>query len=130
MAALGDTNISFPVSSSFSDPYVHQRVISQAASASLYVLTGSASSQLMLRSNPNRLAYIVVNDSPSICYVRYGVGPANSSNFTSIYPAIDLTAGTKSPSIQHEHHGIPVYTGDIHVAWASATGSMKITELT
>jgi len=132
MAALGDTNVSFPVSSSFAatDPYTHQRVIGQCISASLTVLTGSATSQLVLPANRNRLGLFVVNDSPSICYLRLGQGPANSNLYSAILPILDITATNKFVQINNGHAGSVVFTGEIHCQWLTATGSLKITELT
>jgi len=121
--------IQFPVSSSFDDPYVHQRVIQQFQSASLTSLTGSNSSQQAIAANRNRLGLILVNDSPSVCYVRLGAGAASSSVYSFILPPIDLTAA-KAPAVTHEILGHGTFIGTINVIWASATGSLKITELT
>lgn len=131
MASLGDAIVQFPIlTGSYVPPNVHLRTIQQATSASLSILTASAGSQMALPENPNRIGAIFCNDSPSVMYVRFGTGPASSANFTAIYPALDLTAATRNSEIQHERLGGPVYTGQIHVAWASATGSLKVTELT
>lgn len=106
------------------------RVTAQFQSATLYHLTASVGSQLALPANNNRLGWVITNDSPADLYIRYGQGPANSSNFTAILAPIDLTAAVRSSEVTHEHAGLGIYVGELHVAWGSATGSLHITELT
>jgi len=131
MPAIGDAMVALPLSSSFNDPWVHQRTVMHTRTATVTVITGSTSSQLALPANASRLGYILVNDSPSLVYMKYGSGPANSNAFSVILPPIDLAATAWKSAIEHENVGVGVFTGQIHVVWSSgSTGSLRITEFT
>jgi len=127
MSHIGDAIVQFPISGSY-DPTVYLRMVSQTHSATLTVLTASTTSQLGARANPNRLGFVIVNDSPSPCFVRYGA-PADSYLYSAVLPPIDKSTPS-STDWGHEHGGPGVYTGAFHVIWSVATGSLKFTELT
>lgn len=89
-----------------------------ASTATTSSVSGSASSQTLLSANTSRKGCILFNDSAAIAYVKFGA-TATTSDFT-----IRLT-----PYGSYEMNG-PIYTGRIDCIWASATGAMRITELT
>lgn len=125
MASLGDAVVQFPISGSYSPPNTHMRVINQAASSSISVLTASLTSQMLLPSNPNRMGLILRNQSPANAYLKYGGGPADSWTFSVLMAANGNLGAANSPA--------QLYTGEIHVMWdnvSAASGSMKITEFT
>ena len=124
MPSLADAAFDFNVSGSARVAGVHVRSTSQAHSASITVVTASTTSVQVLGANPNRVELILTNDSPSTCYVASGRA-ADSYNFTTFLPAIDRTLPHSRDYLRP-----PVYTGAIYAMWNSASGSLKITELT
>ena len=127
MAALGDAVVSFPISGSY-NPNVHFRVVQQIMSATYIQTAASTSGALVLPANPNRLGFIVINDSPSIAYFGYGFIPT-SQMFSGIYPSLDKT-NPNATVYAHEHHGNDCYTGNLYFTHVTATGSIKVTEFT
>lgn len=90
-----------------------------AATSTLTNVAASASSVTVLALNTSRKSAILYNDSTVTCYVKFG-STASATSFTYL-----LTAG--STLIIDDS---PVYTGIITGIWASATGNMRVTELT
>lgn len=89
------------------------------ASASLSNVNDSAASASLLASNSSRRGAIVVNDSPSILYLKYGA----TASLTSFTYRIEPYGTWEMPE--------PVYTGAIDGIWsADASGAARITELT
>lgn len=82
-------------------------------------VSASASNVTLLASNSARKGAIFYNDSTSICYVKFGT-TATSSDFT-------IAMDSKSTIIIDSN---PIYTGRVDGIWVSATGAMKVTELT
>lgn len=87
--------------------------------ATLSNVSASASSVTLLASNTNRRKAHFYNDSAYVCYLKFG-SSASSTSFTTIvqpggYFAID------NP---------PPYYGIVTGAWASASGTMRVTEET
>ena len=81
-------------------------------------VAGSATSVTLLASNINRIHAFLFNDSNAVAYVKLGA-----------------TASTSSYTIQLAKNSFyelpePAYTGIIDCIWGSATGNMRITEIT
>lgn len=94
-----------------------QVVTMQAATGTQTSVASSATNVTLLASNTSRKGVILFNDSTQICYVRYAA-TATSSNYTlKMHP--------------DDYHEVPFgYTGIIDGIWASANGSMRVTEIT
>lgn len=81
-------------------------------------VSGSASSVTVLASNANRLGASLFNDSTAILYLDLSGGTASTANYT-------VQLG------QNAYYEVPAnYTGLITGIWASATGAVKVVELT
>lgn len=80
-------------------------------------VTGAIASQQLASENPFRKALYIVNDGPTIVYVKFSPGctPTDYNIRLADYANIAL--------------GAPVYTGSIHVRHVAATGSVYWTEL-
>lgn len=81
-------------------------------------VSASASSVTLLASNSSRLGAEFYNDSTEACYLKFG-STASSTSFTHKLAAGD--AIIIKP---------PVYTGIVTGIWGSATGTMRVTEIT
>ena len=88
------------------------------ATSSVTSIAGSASSVQLLASTAGRKGAYFYNDSTAICYLKLGT-TASTSSFTI---AMAATTFYELPN--------PNYTGRIDAIWASATGNMRITEIT
>lgn len=91
---------------------------SPAGTATLANVAGSIASVTLLAANANRVGVIIVNDSASILYVKFGA-TASATSLTYIMAA---NATITLPDA--------IYTGVIDGVWASAVGAARITELT
>ena len=91
---------------------------SSLTTASVTSVAGSITAVTLLNSNTNRDQAIIVNDSSSILYVKYGTA-ATSALYT--YKLV-ANATLELPQ--------PIYTGIITGIWATATGAARITEVT
>lgn len=87
--------------------------------STLSSVSASASNVTLLSANTNRKGAIFYNDSTAICYLKFGT-TASSTSFT-----IKMSAG--STMIIDSN---PIYRGRVDAIWESATGAMRITELT
>jgi len=90
---------------------------SPANTPTLANVTASATSQTALAANTSRRTAIFYNDSTSDCYLKYGATASNTS-FTYYLPSF----GTLSIDGAE-------YAGLIAVIHASATGSLRVTEI-
>lgn len=88
-----------------------------SSSAAMSSVAGSASSASLLASNSSRKGICLFNDSTAICRVAFGA-TASATAFTVLL----------QPNSFYENGTL--YTGAISGIWASATGNMRITELT
>lgn len=95
-------------------PVVEER----PTTASVGSIAASASSVTLLSTNTSRRGATFYNDSSSACYLKYGTTASTSSFTVKIF-------GNGYHEIQRA-----VYTGRIDCIWDSATGNMRITELT
>lgn len=88
------------------------------SSASVSSVSSSASSITLLSTNSSRKAFTLFNNSTQIAYVKFGT-TASSTSFS-----IKMVAGAfyESP--------LNYYSGRIDAIWASADGSMEVTEIT
>lgn len=86
------------------------------SSATIYVVSSSASSGILLNSNANRRSFCLHNDSTAALYLKFGTTAA-TNNYT-----------VKIPADAYYEMPMPVYTGRIDGVWASANGDAKITE--
>lgn len=89
-----------------------------SSTATLSNVSASTASTTLITANTLRLSAIIYNDSTSILYLKYGTS-ASTTSFTA-----------KLLSEDYFEIDIPVYTGIVTGAWASATGDAKITHLT
>lgn len=91
---------------------------SGAATATLTNVSASASTVSLLASQVRRAGAIFFNDSDAILYLAF----AATSSTTAFTYRIDPYGTLELP--------MPVYTGAISGIWSSATGAVRITELT
>lgn len=91
-----------------------------AGTATLSSVAGATSSTTVLASNASRLAFTLYNDSDSAVFVKLGATASSSSFFKKMLPYESLT--TRDLGVN--------YTGRIDAIWDSATGNMRVTELT
>ena len=87
--------------------------------ASVTAINSSASSVTLLSSNSSRQGAVFYNNSTQICYVKFGT-TASSIDFT-------IVMDSKAIFIIDSN---PIYTGRLDGIWASANGTMQVTELT
>jgi len=90
-----------------------------SATATLSNVAASATSVTALASNSSRESAIFYNDSTSACYLKFGT-TASTTSFTYKLRAAETLIVD----------GTPVYTGRVDAIWDSATGSLRVTELT
>jgi len=90
-----------------------------SATATLSNVSASATSVTALSSNASRESAIFYNDSTSACYLKFGT-TASTTSFTYKLRAAETLIVD----------GTPVYTGRVDAIWDSATGSMRVTEIT
>lgn len=88
------------------------------SSSSVTSVAASASNVTLLASTATRRGATFYNDSTSACYLKYGATASTSSFTVKIF-------GNGFHEIDRA-----VYTGQIDAIWDSATGNMRITELT
>ena len=86
------------------------------SSASTSNVSSSATNVTLLSSNASRRGASFYNDSTQVAYLKYGV-TASATSYT-----VQIPAGG-----YFELH-FPAYTGQIDCIWASANGSMRVTE--
>lgn len=80
-------------------------------------VSGSATSVTALAANGNRLGAAFFNDSAVVAYLKLGATASATSFTKKLQP--------------DEYYPLPFnYTGIIDCIWASATGAMRVTELT
>lgn len=82
-------------------------------------LSASATSQLLVPTNPERTGLWFTNDSTDILFIRFNLGNVDTQNYSirlGAYERLILS--------------YPVPTGTIHCRWGSATGSAKWTDIT
>lgn len=89
--------------------------VSRENTSSLSNVSGSATSVSLLASNANRKVAKFYNDSSAILYLKEGTTASTTSFTTKLFP---------------EGYYETTYTGAIDGIWASATGAVRITELT
>lgn len=87
-----------------------------SSTGTLSNVAASASSVTILAANTDRLQAIVVNDSTSLCYLKFG-STASATSYTYLVQPYD----TIEVSV--------TYTGIITGIWATATGSARVTEV-
>ena len=83
-------------------------------------VVSSSSSVLLSASNPNRKSLVIVNDSLSILYVKYGSAPALLTSYT--FKVIAGNTLIMDSSL--------LYTGDVLGIWTSVDGTARVTEFT
>lgn len=116
-AATSFTNANGDYSPTSVDTNGRNIVTMQAGTATLSNTAGSASSVTVLAANTARQGAVFVNDSTAIAYMKFG-STASTTSFT-YKMAADATVE------------VPFgYTGIVTALWASATGSMRATEIT
>lgn len=82
-------------------------------------VASSASSVTLFASNEFRRAIVIYNDSTQVLYVKFGA-TASATSFTFPLPAAAL----------YESQPGEMYTGRIDGIWASANGTVRVTEIT
>lgn len=91
---------------------------SRPATSTLTNVAASASSVTVLASSATRRGASFYNDSTAACYLKMGI-TASTSSFT-----VKILGGGFYEIPQ------PCYTGRLDAIWDSATGNMRVTELT
>lgn len=87
----------------------------------------SITSAVVLAANPLRKAARILNNSTSIFYGLYGSGVASASNYSFVLAP--LTASPLVPIGLPSYEDIPAnWIGTVAGVWASANGSLLITE--
>ena len=90
-----------------------------AATATLSAVNDTATSTSLLAQNTSRKGVILVNDSTTILYLKYGATASTTSYTVKLNPGDQWEMPT------------PIYTGAIDGIWsADASGAARITELT
>ena len=87
------------------------------SAASVTSVSSSASNVTLLSSNASRVMATFFNESTQICYLKLGTTASATSYTVQMFPG-DFFEVPR-----------PTYTGQIDAIWASANGSMRITEL-
>jgi hypothetical protein len=87
------------------------------ATSAVTTVAASVSSVTLLTSNVNRVSAMMFNDSTSAAYVKLGA-TASTSSFT-----------VKMASNSYYELPLPTYTGVVDCIWDSATGNMRITQI-
>jgi len=87
------------------------------ATSTLSNVAGSATSVSVLASTPGRKMAVFFNDSSATAYLKLGT-TASTSSYTVLMRPYDYY---ELPQ--------PVYTGAIDAIWDSATGNLRVTEL-
>lgn len=82
-------------------------------------VAASATAVELLDAETTRRMAAFYNDSSSACYLKLGLTDASTSSFT-----VKMAAGS------YYEVPYPCYTGRISAIWDSATGNMRITEMT
>jgi len=82
-------------------------------------VAAAASDTALLSSNSSRKGALFFNDGGAIMYLSYGSGAASTSSYTVQVPANGY----------FELPPEPIYTGAIRAIWSSATGNVRVTEL-
>ena len=90
-----------------------------AATGTLSNVAASVTSVTVLAANTARLGAVIVNDSASIGYLKFG-SAASSTSFTYLL----------DPNSTLELPGNVIYTGIITGIWVTAVGTARVTELT
>lgn len=90
-----------------------------SATATLSNVSGSASSVTVLAANTGRKGAAFFNDSTSAAYLKFGSTASTSSFTVKLFPA-------QTFFIESD----PIYTGIVTGIWDTATGAMRVTELT
>jgi hypothetical protein len=91
---------------------------SQTPTATVTSVAGAATTTQLLALNTSRTGAYFYNDSTSVAYLAFATS-ASTTAYT-----IQMAAQTF-----YEMPTIPVYTGAIFCIWATAAGSMRITEM-
>lgn len=84
-------------------------------------VTASTISAAIFSNNPSRKKFIIVNDANAILYVRYGLDPATSNDYSIRIAAND-----------YYESAIGDFTGPMQGVWASTlvgSGEAKVTEI-
>lgn len=91
--------------------------LSKSSTGTLTSVAGAIGSTSLLASNANRISATFFNDSTSIAYIALNAVASTTSFTIKLLPS--------------SYWELPIdYTGAISGIWASATGSMRISELT
>lgn len=97
-------------------------VAQKASTATLSNVAASASSVTLLSANAARIGAQITNDSSAVVYIKFGT-TASTTSYT-----VSLAGAASAPFSYYE---IPAgYTGRIDAISASATGNLRITEIT
>lgn len=94
-----------------------------ATQSALSNVPGSSSSVTLQPANPLRKGLVIVNDSTSILYVKFGTA-ATPTSWTY------LLSGSQAAIPATYEMSTEIYTGLVTGIWASATGFARVTELT
>lgn len=89
-----------------------------AESSAVKSIAAATDSQVLLPASGLRKNFMLHNDSSAILYLTLGPGLSTTSSFTVAIPAN-----------WYYEPPMPGYVGAVTGAWASATGSARITEL-
>lgn len=95
-----------------------------STTATLSNVAGSAASVTLLALNTLRFGFVIVNDSTSILYIKFG----SAASATSYSYALGGSVG--GVPYQLERAASFNWTGIITGIWVSATGSARVTEMT
>lgn len=94
-------------------------VFAPAATPTLTNVTSSVTNVTLAASNSSRKRIVIVNDSTSILYMKFGA-TASSTSYTF----------KLNPGDTYDSPDFREYTGQIDGIWVSANGAARITEIT
>lgn len=95
----------------------------QSATATLTNVASSATNVTLKASNAARKGLVIVNDSTSILYVKFGATASTTSYSYFLAGSVNGVPSTLELPLV-------VYTGIVDGIWSSAVGNARVTELT
>lgn len=97
------------------------------ATGSTSTVAASATAVTVLASNGSRRGAVIVNESTSLVYLKYG-SSASATDYTVMLLPGTTVIGYATHELTPLRDGC--YTGIISGIWASATGNARVTEIT
>ena len=117
--AISAASLPLPIGAATSANQTTQINQISASTSSITSVSSSTSSVSLLVSNSSRKAAYFFNESTSVVYLKLGTTASSTSYTLQMLPNSFATIDEW-----------PVYTGAVDAIWVTASGAMRITELT